>query len=146
MKPRSIMSDLQLSRANTKMWHFKIPGDPQPWKRKGGFGNRSYNPSADAQNDIAWALRACCPGLYNERDAVLWGVRLAFHSSRLTTTDVDNLAKNFLDAIQGRGIAWTNDNRVREIYAIVVPDSEPHTEGVIYELTADYLASWSVLK
>jgi Holliday junction resolvase RusA-like endonuclease len=129
-----------------KIWHFKIPGDPQPWKRKGGFGNRSYNPSAKDQVDIAWALRSCCPNLTNEDDSKLWGVRLAFHSPRLTTTDVDNLVKNFLDAIQGKEIAWTNDCRVREIFAIAVPDAERFTEGVIYELTADYLASWSVLK
>lgn len=129
-----------------KNWHFKFPGDPQPWKRAGRFGSRTFNPSRKDQIDIAWAVRSCCPNLCNEDDSKLWGVRLAFHSSKLKTTDVDNLVKNFLDALQGKEIAWTNDCRVREIFAIVVPSPEPYTEGVIYELTPDYLASWSVMK
>ena len=130
----------------TNCWHFEIPGDPPAWKRKGGYGNRSYNPSAKAQQDIAWAVRAACPDLMDEDKAHLWGVRLAFFSPTLTTTDLDNLVKNFLDAIQGQGIAWVNDRQVREIFAVAIPDQRPRTEGVIYEITADYLASWSVLK
>lgn len=143
MSARSLLDDVRITG---RFWHFKIEGDPQPWKRKGGFGNRSYNPSAEAQKDIAWAVRGCCPGLHNEDESKLWGVRLAFFSTRLTTTDVDNLVKNFLDALNGQGIAWTNDNKVREIYAIVVPDPRPRTEAVIFEISPDYLASWSVLK
>jgi Holliday junction resolvase RusA-like endonuclease len=129
-----------------KYWHFEIPGDPAPWKRKGGFGNRSYNPSLAAQKNIAWSVRAACKDLHYLDDAKLWGVRLAFHSAKLATTDLDNLVKNFLDAIQGQGIAWTNDRRVREIFAIAVPDPRPRTVAVIYELADDYLASWSTFK
>jgi Holliday junction resolvase RusA-like endonuclease len=124
----------------------EIPGDPAPWKRKGGYGNRSFNPSAAAQKNIAWAVRAACPSLHNQDETKLWGLRLAFYSPSLTTTDLDNLVKNVLDAIQGKGIAWTNDRNVREIFAIAVPHPRPRTEAVIYEITADYLASWSVLK
>jgi|HubBroStandDraft_1064217.scaffolds.fasta_scaffold00161_31 Holliday junction resolvase RusA-like endonuclease len=140
---RSLLDDVRITG---RFWHFKIDGDPQPWKRKGGFGNRSYNPSRNAQKDIAWAVRACCPSMMNEDENLLWGVRLAFRSKRIATTDVDNLAKNFLDALQGKGMCWTNDRCVREIYAIAVPDPVPCTEGVIYLVTPDYLASWSVLR
>jgi Holliday junction resolvase RusA-like endonuclease len=149
VKPRRYLLDtiaIDAIPSGEKFWHFKIPGEPAPWKRKGGFGSRSFNPSAKDQNAIAWSVRSCCPQLFNNDDSKLWGVRLAFHSPRLTTTDIDNLAKNFLDALNGTRIAWTDDCKVREIFAIVVPDSEAYTEGVIYELSPDYLASWSVLK
>lgn len=131
-----------------KIWWFSIPGDPQPWKRKGGFGNQSFNPSKKAQVDIAWAVRGCHPTLkYGEESKHLnWGIRLAFFSPTLTTTDGDNLQKNFFDALNKQGIAWWDDKQIREASWIIVPDPRPRTEGVLYQISADYLASWSVLK
>jgi Holliday junction resolvase RusA-like endonuclease len=129
-------------------WHFEIPGEPAPWKRKGGYGNRSYNPSADAQKDIAWSVRAACPTLhFDERHEHLkWGVRLAFFSPTLSRSDGDNLQKNFFDALNKKGIAWWDDCQIREAFWIVVPDPNPRTEGVIYQVSDDYLASWSKLR
>lgn len=129
-----------------RCWHIEIPGEPQSWKRKGGYGNRSYNPSKEHQHDIAWAVRASCPGLTFEDKFLKWGVRIVFHSSNLAMNDIDNLTKNILDALQKKDMCWVDDRQVRELYAVIVPAKRARTELLLYLIDEDYLAARSELQ
>jgi Holliday junction resolvase RusA-like endonuclease len=129
-----------------RSWHIAIPGEPQSWKRKGGYGNRSYNPSREHQHDIAWAVRASCPGLSFDDGFQKWGVRIVFHSSTLAMNDIDNLTKNILDALQGKQMCWKDDRQVRELYAVIVPAKLARTELLLYLIDEDYLAARSELQ
>jgi Holliday junction resolvase RusA-like endonuclease len=120
---------------------FTHPGPPQTWKRKGGYGNRSFNPSLHAQKQIAWSVKACCPELRCD-DVHLWSVSLVFYSSSPHHLDVDNLVKNVLDALQQGGIAWANDTQVREIYGLIMPckPGMEQTRGVLRIISWDEIA------
>jgi Holliday junction resolvase RusA-like endonuclease len=139
------IKEFALSRPQ-RSWHIEIPGEPQTWKRKGGSGNRSFNPSREHQKDIAWSVKASCPELRSEDKFQKWGARFVFYSCNLATSDVDNLIKNFFDALNNRGMCWVDDRQVREIYAVIVPAKRPRTELLLYHVSEDYLAARSELE
>ena len=115
-----------------KFWHIEIPGEPQAWKRagRGKFGH-TFNASKNEQKTIAWQVVAACPDIRRNRIR-FWGVRFRFFCASRAPKDADNLAKNYLDGLQGT--VWKNDKMIRELYVAVIPSAMPRTEMVLYEI------------
>lgn len=118
---------------------FEIRGEPQSWKRHGGFGKRSFNPSRKNQESIAWQCKAACPHVRLD-EVNVFSVRLSFfHLSPISMRrDLDNCTKEVFDSLQG--VVWKNDVQVRELYAIAIPDRRPRTEVLIQKIDHEYLA------
>ena len=129
-----------LTRPMKPYYWFEVPGEPLPWKRVGGR-DRNYNPSQQTQEAIAWSFRASFPEAKRDDGATKYAVRFRFFHKRSVPGDIDNLAKNYADALQN--VLWQNDKMIRELYAILLPSENPRTEIVIYEITDDYLAMMS---
>lgn len=113
---------------NKTRWNFTHYGEPMPWKRAGRDGLRAFNASADAQHAILKSFIACCPDLRSTSETQLWSVSIVFYVSRRDHQDIDNLAKNVLDALTPpKKVAmqlqrvWRDDSQVRELYSLMVP-------------------------
>ena len=112
-----------------KVFHqFTVPGQPTPWARAAKSGKRHYTPAPQAaykiqvqiaarmarvpmlSGAVALTIRAwwACPKSYERvREPFAGGVKA-------TKPDADNVAKLFLDALNG--LAYTDDAQVVELH------------------------------
>ena len=94
---------------------FTLAHEPRTWKRTANVnGRRRVTPAGqeEHQQALGWAATARRPRRWplDARYAVLIDVYL----SRRTTSDLDNYAKNVLDALEG--VAWSNDRQVDDLH------------------------------
>lgn len=129
--------DFQMSKPPDPYWWIVIPGQPRAWKRVGRSRGRSYNPSKDDEQALAWQVRT----IYTEPnpdETHLWGLRAIFYCKNLQRgrMDGDNLIKLVKDALQK--LVWENDFQVREGYYLTVPVVEkPRTELLFHHLPTE---------
>ena len=141
------MSLLRVTLPKPKeFWWTTVAGEPQPKERPRVVGRHAFTPkrTVDAQDDMAWAVKAAHPRLKCDGDSE-FGLRCVFYctpSNRRQSNampDADNLGKLIRDGLQGT--AWKNDSQVREDFYIVLPAHlhAPHSEILFYKLTPEYL-------
>ena len=130
-----------------KVFHqFTVPGNPIPWARSGHAGNRHFTPKRQkdyAAVVIAHARAARVPRLDGPVALVVrawWSCPKALQRVRepymggpkTSKPDADNVAKLFLDALNG--LAYADDAQVVEllVYKNWAPQSEPGRVTVRY--------------
>ena len=130
--------DFTLSKpADSCWWWVVILGQPRSKQRYKASRRRSWNPSREDEDALAWQVRTIYTAPQPDRDH-LWGVRCIFYCQNLQRgrMDGDNLQKLVLDSLQG--VVWKNDFMVRELYSLTIPVTEnPRTEILFYHLPTE---------
>lgn len=92
---------------------FTLEGEPRTWKRTNAYSGRRLTPKGQRQHQqaLGWAALERRPARW-PLDA-RYSVEIGVFLSRRTTSDLDNYAKNVLDAPEG--IAWHNDRQIDRI-------------------------------
>lgn len=114
--------------------YFTVPGEPIA-KGRPRFGRgRVYTPkgTVDGEKHIAQCFNAKYPR-HKVLAASNFDVTVSFYLARPNRADLDNLAKSFLDGLNG--LVWDDDKQVTKITAtksLAVPhDSDAMTEAWI---------------
>jgi len=93
---------------------FTVPGEPQAAARPRVTRNGTYTPRATlaAQQAVAAAFRAAYPG-HRPEATTAWAVGVLAMRYERRPRDVDNIAKNVLDGLNG--VAWADDAQVEAL-------------------------------
>jgi len=112
-----------------RFW-FVVPGHPVSWQRAGSFGAVRFTPAKqrDYQKLVRYhAVEAVPEGWPLENEAG-YRVRVAIYLGRRVRSDIDNLAKTVLDALQGTKkvppIAYDDDWRIVDLQILKSVDRE----------------------
>lgn len=137
--PRNILTWPHKVAGSLISSQFVVPGDPVAKQRPRATVNSSgqiRNYSPQTTKDAEETVRACFLGSKRrlfEDDSTRFGVRLFFFKRNRIRTDLDNLAKLVMDALNK--LAWNDDSQVDEIVLRRGYDKEnPRTEALIYKL------------
>jgi len=133
------------------MSRFSVPGDPQGWARtRTGNGHHFTAPETRAyQNSIRWFAKAdhvrmidgpvslCIVAHYRIPSSATKARRAAMLAGDELPTkkpDIDNVAKNYLDALNG--VAWKDDAQVVSLACSKRWSDEPRVEVLVLPATA----------
>jgi Holliday junction resolvase RusA-like endonuclease len=114
---------------------FVVPGDPVAWERAGQNrqkGVPGYTPAKTRAGKaaVAEAFRAVQPDWVVDRERA-FGLYTELHVGTLARTDVDNMVKLVMDALNQ--VVWDDDRQVADVLARIERGvADPHTLVMLY--------------
>jgi crossover junction endodeoxyribonuclease RusA len=100
---------------------FSIPGKPRSWSRIGWNRGHAWDKQKGVKEEIGTLALAAMRKQGQKRTELPVVARLQFYGPS-TASDLDNLSKLILDALNG--IAWEDDRQVIELHSFKILNSE----------------------